>query len=211
MDWIVRKARKADRDQILQLYLRVAGVPGHLARRESEVDEEFVDELLRESMDRGLALVLHHFATPRIVGLIHAVRGAPESLRHVMAQLTILVDPAFQRRGGGTVLFSSFLAEVEAGFPEVLRVELRARASNLHALRLYESLGFEREGLFSRRILGADGELEDGIPMAWINPRWRVPSANSSTLPAQFSETTGGGFSPSAYNDSSQAIGGERK
>ena len=173
MDWQVRPARLEDQDDILRLYRRVARAPGFLARSEQEIDLRFVVQLLHQSLSDGLILALQSPTVPGLLGLIHAERGRPLSLRHVLGHLTILIAPPLQGQGAGRYLFTSFLAEVATHHQDILRVELRARASNEKALHLYTSLGFESEGRFSRRIQNANGEYEDGIPMVWMNPNWR--------------------------------------
>jgi putative acetyltransferase len=49
----------------------------------------------------------------------------------------------------------------------VTRIELVTR-QQLRALRLYESVGFRREGRFEDRVRGPTGGMEADIPMAWL-------------------------------------------
>jgi ribosomal protein S18 acetylase RimI-like enzyme len=99
-----------------------------------------------------------------------------------MGRLTIIVHPKFQSRGLGKRLFSKFLGTIKAEFSFVMRVELRARASNVKALKFYEQLGFVQEGRFQSRIRRHDGQFEDGIPMAWFNPECEKPRARSDAI-----------------------------
>ena len=64
---------------------------------------------------------------------------------------TIAVLPAYRRRGLGTAL----LRAVESRM-DISRLRLNVRASNLSAIHLYESLGFQRSG--SRPSYYQDGE-----------------------------------------------------
>lgn len=65
-------------------------------------------------------------------------------------------------RGIGTRLLAATLAQAEAaGFG---RIELKVRASNLAAIRLYEAAGFAREGVLRRAWL-LDGAADDLIAM----------------------------------------------
>lgn len=41
------------------------------------------------------------------------------------------------------------------------KIELRVRATNARAIRLYEGLGFEREGVLRRRIRTQSGYIDD--------------------------------------------------
>ena len=73
-------------------------------------------------------------------------------------------------------MFTTLLAEVQARFPQVRRVELLVRESNARAIALYETLGFRHEGRFVGRVAGENG-LEDDMAMAWQAP---AQTANGS-------------------------------
>jgi RimJ/RimL family protein N-acetyltransferase len=69
--------------------------------------------------------------------------------------------------GIGARLMDRTLREAfAAGF---VRVELSVRADNLRAARLYEKLGFVREGML-RDAVFVDGQFHDAIAMALIEP-----------------------------------------
>jgi putative acetyltransferase len=86
--------------------------------------------------------------------------------------LTIVVDQDFHGQGVGKKLFSYLLQEIEKNHSEILRVELMTRSSNKAGQRLYESLGFKFEGVMKNRILNSEGQLEDDLMMAWMNPNF---------------------------------------
>lgn len=167
----IRRAQEGDLSRLISLYRAVASVSSGLARRESEITEQFGRNLLAETQLHGLLMVVED-ASRELIGAIHARHGEAESLRHVMGHLTILVHPDSQSKGIGRRLFQEFLQVVQKQFHFVLRVELRARASNIEALRFYRSLGFIEEGRFRFRIRAVNGDFEDGIPMVWFNPCW---------------------------------------
>jgi ribosomal protein S18 acetylase RimI-like enzyme len=50
--------------------------------------------------------------------------------------------------------------------PGVERIELVVREGLTHAIRLYEGIGFRREGRFERRFRLTDGTYEADLPMA---------------------------------------------
>jgi L-phenylalanine/L-methionine N-acetyltransferase len=82
--------------------------------------------------------------------------------RHV-ADLGIMVSDDHQGRGVGRALMTALLdlADSQLG---LVRVELEVASENLAAIRLYESLGFEREGL-KRHAFMVDGHLADLLIM----------------------------------------------
>jgi RimJ/RimL family protein N-acetyltransferase len=76
-------------------------------------------------------------------------------------------------------LGSAFLALIAAwafGHERVHRFWLDCFAHNLRAQRVYEKLGFAREGLLREAYLGADGVRRDLTLMSLTRPRWAVRS-----------------------------------
>jgi GNAT superfamily N-acetyltransferase len=178
----IRAAGSQDHAALKALYKCVAAEPGGLARKPEDVTDSFLASLLGLAFPSGLLLLLED--EQRVIGAIHA--SCPEATykRHVMNQLTVLVQPDRQGLGLGAKLFSAFLEEVRTKFTAVLRVELAARASNEGALNLYRRLGFQPEARFEKAIEAAGGEFEAGIHMVWFNPGFvraqREPGLNRS-------------------------------
>jgi ribosomal protein S18 acetylase RimI-like enzyme len=163
----IRTATIGDLSQVLGLYRRVAATPGGLARLVDEIDETYVHSFLSRAVANGLTLVAIEDRR-EIIGEIHAYSPNLYCFSHVLSDLTIAVDPEYQVKGVGRLLFTRFLNTVNKKYPNITRVELIARESNEAAIRLYESLGFSVEGKMKSRIRNVDGTLEADIPMAWI-------------------------------------------
>jgi ribosomal protein S18 acetylase RimI-like enzyme len=86
------------------------------------------------------------------------------SSEHVWHVFGLAVDPAFEGRGVGRALMEALMAMArERGGS---RMTLRVFATNPRALRLYERLGFELEGVFRGEFKLAGGELVDDLFMA---------------------------------------------
>ena len=83
---------------------------------------------------------------------------------HVWEVFGLAVDPQFEGRGAGRALMEALIDEARARGGE--KMTLRVFAPNERAQRLYESLGFEREGLLKREFRIGDGEYVDDILMA---------------------------------------------
>lgn len=75
----------------------------------------------------------------------------------------IAVSPAFQRRGLGRQLLAHLIGELEQ--KQILTLWLEVRASNVAAIALYESLGFNEVTIRRNYYPTADGR-EDAIIMA---------------------------------------------
>lgn len=165
---MIRKANDADRAQLLALYKAVAGVPGGIARAPDEVSPAYIAGFMRRARADGIEFVYEEEG--RILGDIHAARPGIACFGHVMGDLTIAVAPACQGKGVGRGLFQALLGEVVLNLPQVTRVELFVRASNLRARALYASLGFVEEGRLRARVLNPAGVPEEDIIMAWLRP-----------------------------------------
>lgn len=75
----------------------------------------------------------------------------------------IAVSPAFQRRGLGRQLLEHLISELEQ--KQILTLWLEVRASNVAAIALYESLGFN-EATIRRNYYPTANGREDAIIMA---------------------------------------------
>lgn len=157
-----------DLTAVLSLYRRVAAIEGGLARTEAEITEEYVKGILARSLATGLSLVAGGEDGAGLLGEIHAYSLGPKTFAHVLGELTIAVHPDYHGMGIGKALFRTFLDDLEANRPDILRVELIARESNANAIAFYRKLGFEIEGRLEGRIRSLGGGYEADIPMAWI-------------------------------------------
>ena len=102
----------------------------------------------------------------QLVGRLSLARD-PHPASHHVADLGILVAASHRGRGIGRALLEQAVAWArDAG---VSKIELHVFPWNEPALRLYESFGFEREGL-RRRHYRRDGEVVDAILMAYHLP-----------------------------------------
>lgn len=88
--------------------------------------------------------------------------------------LTVVVHPGHTGRGIGRALMNDLLAWAESN-ARVSKIELRARATNKRAIRLYQQLGFVEEGRFRGRVRLEDGTLVDDVAMAWWPKRLQPP------------------------------------
>lgn len=163
----LRPGRREDAPAIRLLYQTVAATPGGIAREPGEVTNDYVDGFVAHSLERGVLIVAE---VPGLLGLaaeLHAYRSELRLFTHVLGDLTVAVHPKAQEQGIGRQLFTRLLDEVARDHPDIKRVELITQESNVRALKLYESLGFQREGRLEGRIRNSSGGVEADIPMAW--------------------------------------------
>lgn len=167
----IRPGRANDAAAIRELYRAVAAIPGGIARAADEITADYVDQFVHASLERGIIVVAEFPESRGLAGEIHAYRSDVLAFRHVLGDLTIAVHPDAQGQGVGRRLFTQLLDEVRRDHHDITRVELVTAESNTRAQRLYESLGFEREGRMERRYRTGEGRYETDIPMAWLRDR----------------------------------------
>jgi L-phenylalanine/L-methionine N-acetyltransferase len=100
----------------------------------------------------------------RIVARLSLSRDPHQASRHV-ADLGLMVAAAYRRRGIGTALLEEAVRWAHES--EIRKLELHVFPWNEPALGLYESFGFEREGL-RRMHYARDGDYVDAILMAYL-------------------------------------------
>lgn len=116
-----------------------------------------------ESNDADLILVAQLQDT--IVGSA-GLRKSDSPRRAHSAEIGIAVHDDYTRRGIGRALMST-LVDYSDNWMNIRRIEFTVWADNLHAIRLYESLGFEIEGRL-KSYLFRDGHFVDAFAMARI-------------------------------------------
>ncbi len=171
--FLIRKSHFADCDFIFDLYQIVSRIEGGLARKQTEISKNYVENFTKKAIQNGAQFVAVDSQANKIIGEIHGYCLEPAVFAHVLTELTIAVDPDYQGLGIGKRLFEALLRYLSEERKDILRVELIARKSNVKAIRLYEKLGFQIEGRFENRIRNAQG-FEADIPMAWSNPNFHT-------------------------------------
>ncbi len=176
MAFNVRKVKESDCHSLLNLYKKVSKVVGGIARNYDEVTEDYISHNLTRSSEHGISLVVENPSNEgNIIAEIHCCQPEPSVFSHVLSDLTIVVDPDFQGKGLGKLVFRSLLAKIENTRNDIFRVELIARESNQKAIRLYQKLGFQVEGRFENRIYNDEKKFEADIAMAWFNKNYNKP------------------------------------
>lgn len=169
----IRTAEPEDLHKIKLLYQHVARQGSGLARLEHEITDEYINNFLQKSFERGIIIVAEHPENEEIlIGEIHGYTPGIEVFNHVIADLTIAVHPDFQGKKIGRTIFTIFLEEIGLNRHDIGRVELVVRESNQKAIQLNQSLGFRIDGRFEMRIKTPEKTYEADIPMSWQNPNF---------------------------------------
>jgi len=102
----------------------------------------------------------------QLVGRLSLARD-PHPASHHVADLGLMVAASHRRRGVGRMLLEQAAAWAQES--DVRKLELHVFPWNEPAIRLYETFGFEREGV-RREHYRRDGEYVDAILMAYRLP-----------------------------------------
>lgn len=166
----VRNAKKTDLEKITILHKKAAETVDGIARTPTEIDENYVSDFLNNALEKGLIFVIENpDNSQELIAEIHCYKYDPKCFQHTLGNLTIVVHPNFQNQGLGRIIFAHLLKEIETNYQDIVRVELMVRQSNKKAAKLYQSLGFEIEGVCKNRISNSSGDLESDMMMAWLN------------------------------------------
>lgn len=163
----IRVARVDDAPILCAAERETARIPGRLVSRPHELHEEAFAQKIAELAAAGSYLVAERSGVIVGHGLLDSA-GPQASLAHVRT-LTLVVHPLHTGQGIGTALLIALLDWARAQ-PEVMRVELRVRATNVAAIHLYKACGFAEESRFRSRIRLPDGTCIDDIGMTWFAP-----------------------------------------
>ena len=165
----IRPVRKTDINALVALHQKTAAFPDGVARKPHEISKKGISSFVNSAMKSGLCFVAENPENPKeLIAEIHCFKHEPQVFKHTLGNLTIVVDPSFHGRGLGKKIFSHLIEEVKNNHPEIIRVELSVRENNPRAQKLYQSLGFEIEGVMRKRILSADGKLTGDVMMSWL-------------------------------------------
>jgi RimJ/RimL family protein N-acetyltransferase len=162
------KVRKAEPDDAAALVTLAEAVGGEDERwiLSSDTWRTIADErrYVRNVFRHPDAAVFVADEDGQVLARMSLARDPHPASRHV-ADLGLMVAAQHRRRGIGTMLLE---AAVEwARISGVTKLELHVFPWNAPALRLYESFGFEREGL-RKRHYEREGEYVDAILMALV-------------------------------------------
>lgn len=156
---LIRKAQIEDAERIVEIEREIAKQPGILCSAPDELSMESVIKTISSFLQGAPGIYLVAEYDGASVGHAFLQPHHLRSLRHV-AELTIAIHPAWQRRGIGTLLLQSLINwAIESTVIE--KIQLNVRASNLKAISLYQKIGFQEEGRLRNRLKLSNCYLDD--------------------------------------------------
>jgi ribosomal protein S18 acetylase RimI-like enzyme len=162
----IRPATAEDASALWEAEVEIAKIPGRLVSRPNELLLDAFVKKIHELGPRDCYVVA--VDGDEVVGHAFLEPMTLTAVQHVY-RLTIIVHPGQNGRGIGTALLTH-LQRWAARTAAVGKIELLVRHTNTDAIRLYQRLGFTKEGRFKDRVRLPDGEFVDDIAMAWFPP-----------------------------------------
>jgi RimJ/RimL family protein N-acetyltransferase len=160
----LRRATPDDAAAMLEYLGRVGGETPYLTfgaegpgLAESE-ERDFLERVGRA--DNALAIVV--LVNDRIVGGLHFEGGRRSRIRHI-GEFGISVAQEYAGLGIGRAMLE-YLIEWAEGGGVIRKIDLKVRADNAAAIRLYQRMGWRVEGRLTRDTL-MDGEFHDCLVM----------------------------------------------
>ena len=169
--WSVRAALPGDAASIIALVSAVIAEPvnnlltepGEFTMTEEQERAFLAEQAIRPNWSAFVAVTDERPA--RVVGLVTADGKQRRAVRHC-ASVGLSVAREWRRQGVGEALMRRVIAWArESGV--VTRLELEVLTRNASAIRLYERVGFQREGL-RRHALLRHGDYLDELFMALL-------------------------------------------
>jgi RimJ/RimL family protein N-acetyltransferase len=160
-DFIVRRAVAGDVESVIELYLGL-GEEGWFIAPESPVDRHERRLLLQQRLQEPQNLVLVAVVSDQVVGYLTVVAGEREA-----AEIALGVASEWRSRGIGTRLVKGAVAWGRER--RIHKLSVKVFVHNESTLRLFDNVGFEREGCLRAHYQRRDGALWD-VVMLGLRP-----------------------------------------
>ncbi|MEG0180860.1 MAG: GNAT family N-acetyltransferase [Peptostreptococcaceae bacterium] len=166
MELIIRPVKIEDSEAINEIR-RMKGVKENTLAISSERLER--TKRITENLDTNSHIIVAEIIEnidKKVVGVASLNVNVSPRIRH-SASVGISIHSEYQGKGIGTKLMEELL-DLADNWLMLVRVELGVYPDNIKAIKLYESLGFEKEGLKKYSAI-KDGQYIDEIIMGRYN------------------------------------------
>ncbi len=127
-----------------------------------EEDNEIPEEEWRRRLTEKSSLYAQEEG--KLLGTVAVVPEKDTKSRHIANIWSVYVVPESRGKGIARELLTRAMRAAVETHPDLVKFRLTVTVTQQEALKLYESLGFERVGLFKKELL-ANGEFIDEIVM----------------------------------------------
>lgn len=164
MSYIIRSAAIGDADALSKLRVQIDGETENLDREPGEafIDSASFEEIIQMDSDKPGHLFLTAVADNRIVGFSRCVGNDLKRFAHKV-EFGVCVTKDYWGYGIGKNLLRQSIDWADLN--DIKKMTLNVTETNEKAIQLYESLGFEVEGVLRKDKLLSDGTYYHTILM----------------------------------------------
>ncbi len=119
---------------------------------------------IQEHLDHAGRILLVAESGGRIAGMLGVENAGRKRLEHI-GNMHMSVHPEFRRMGVAAALMDAVIGWAEKD-PVIEKLTLEVFSTNEAAIRLYEKMGFQREGTRAKAVKLGEGKYVDDILMA---------------------------------------------
>lgn len=165
---VIREAEASDAALLLAYFERVSGETSFLSFGPGEFEMTEAEEAVYLDRCRGAANCLYvlAFVDQTLAGTLSCASSNRKRLIHV-AEFGITVSRACWGKGVGDALMDSMLDWAKAS-GIIKKINLKVRADNAPAIKLYKKKGFEVEGVLKKENF-VDGVYHDLLHMGVLS------------------------------------------
>lgn len=164
LTYTIRSASEEDAEQLSNVRLQIDGETENLDREPGEafLDPAAFAELIRTDSEKPRNLFLVASVEDRIVGFSRCEGISLKRLSHKV-DFGVGVLQEFWGYGIGKHLLQASIDWADTN--GIAKISLNVLATNEKAIRLYQRLGFAREGVLKRDKMLSDGKFYDTVVM----------------------------------------------
>lgn len=162
---LIRNAKPEDAKSLLVLGHEVMAERDFTLTEPDELNYSAEQEAawIRDHLNHPAKIILVAEIDENIVGIIDFANGSRRRNAHT-GEFGMSVAKRWREKGIGRALLEALLAWAEAN-PKLEKVQLTVRATNIRAISLYRSLGFQEEGCRRRDLKLSQSEYADSVLM----------------------------------------------
>lgn len=161
---LLREAVKEDAPELVTYLHKIGGESDFLTFGFGELSVSVNDEeaLLDDSRNAQNKIMILALVGGKIIGNLHFTGGARARIQHT-GEFGVSVLKDYWNQGIGTAMVQELIQWAKAS-KVIRKLNLRVRSDNESAIRVYEKLGFIKEGLITREFF-ISGQFYNSIHM----------------------------------------------
>lgn len=137
----------------------ILSTPESFKQRTTESQTKWI----QDSISSQTSIIIAAYFNGKIIGFCNG-QSYKDIKRSHRATLGVSLHPQYRGLGLGRKMMEILIENMKK-FSEVKIIELDVMVNNRMALKLYESLGFKKAGIFPKAFILPSGEISDNLKM----------------------------------------------